>query len=80
MICDRRVSAKVKGKVSKTVVRPAMMSGLETLASQKTGGRAGGGRAKDAEILCRGDKDGQDQELEGPRRQEGLEEKLERPY
>ena len=58
VICDRRVSAKVKGKVYRTVVRPAMMSGLETLAR----GRAGGGRAEDAEILCRGDKDGQDQE------------------
>lgn len=32
VICDRRVSAKVKGKVYRTVVRPAMMYGLETLA------------------------------------------------
>ena len=32
MICDRRVSAKVKGRVYRMVVRPAMMSGLETLA------------------------------------------------
>ena len=29
---DRRVSAKVKGKVYRTMVRPAMMYGLETLA------------------------------------------------
>ena len=32
VICDRRVSAKVKGKVYRTVVRPAMMYGLEMLA------------------------------------------------
>ena len=32
LICGRRVSAKVKGKVYRTVVRPAMMYGLEKLA------------------------------------------------
>ncbi|XP_051790978.1 uncharacterized protein LOC127529870 [Erpetoichthys calabaricus] len=32
MICDRRVSARVKGKVYRTVVRPAMLCGLETVA------------------------------------------------
>ena len=31
-MCNRRVSAKVKGKVYRTVLRAAMMSGLETLA------------------------------------------------
>ena len=35
VICDRRVSAKVKGKVYRTVVRPAMMYGLEKLAMSK---------------------------------------------
>ena len=32
VICDRRVSAKVNRKVYRTVVRPAMMYGLEMLA------------------------------------------------
>ena len=32
VICDRRVPAKVKGKVFRTVVRPAMLYGLETAA------------------------------------------------
>ena len=31
VICDRKVPAKVKGKVYKTVVRPAMLYGLETI-------------------------------------------------
>ena len=41
VIYNRRVGAKVKGKVYRTVVRPAMMSGLETLAL---------GRRKEAEL------------------------------
>ena len=32
VMCDRRVSARVKGKVYRTVVRPAMLYGLETVA------------------------------------------------
>ncbi len=35
VLCDRRISAKVKGKVYKTVVRPAMSYGAETWASTK---------------------------------------------
>ena len=35
VICDRRVPAKVKGKVYKVAVRPAMLYGLETLALTK---------------------------------------------
>lgn len=35
VMCDRRISAKIKGKVYKTVVRPAMMYGLETVALKK---------------------------------------------
>ena len=56
----RRVSAKVKEKFYRMVVRPAMMNGLETLAI---------GRRQEAEleveelkILFRCDKNGQDQE------------------
>ncbi|KAF7647062.1 hypothetical protein LDENG_00177990 [Lucifuga dentata] len=34
-MCDKRVSARMKGKVYKTVVRPAMLYGLETVALRK---------------------------------------------
>ena len=33
--CDRRISLRVKGKVYKTVVRPATMYGAETWAVKK---------------------------------------------
>ena len=36
MVCDRKISAKVKGKVYKTVVRPAMTYGAETWPIKKT--------------------------------------------
>ncbi|KAI5107698.1 U6 snRNA-associated Sm-like protein LSm6 isoform X1 [Silurus meridionalis] len=35
VICDRRVSARVKEKVHRTVVRPEMLYGLETVALSK---------------------------------------------
>ncbi|KAI5606440.1 hypothetical protein C0J50_1939, partial [Silurus asotus] len=35
VICDRRVSVRVKGKVYRTVVRPEMLYGLETVALRK---------------------------------------------
>ena len=35
MLCDRRISLRVKGKVYKTVVRPAMMYRAETWAVTK---------------------------------------------
>ena len=35
LICDRRVPARVKGKVHKVAVRPAMLYGLETVALTK---------------------------------------------
>ena len=52
----------MKGKVYRIVVRAAMMPGLETLAIGRRRDRPGGGRAKDAEILFRVNKNGQDQE------------------
>ena len=36
VLCDRRIGIKLKGKVYKTVVRPAMMYGAETWAIKKT--------------------------------------------
>ena len=35
VICDRRVPARVTGKVYKVEVRPAMLYGLETVALTK---------------------------------------------
>ena len=35
MICDRRLSACMKGKVYKMVVRPTMLYGLETVPLTK---------------------------------------------
>ena len=35
VICDRRVPARVKGKVYKVTVRPAILYGLETVALTK---------------------------------------------
>ena len=35
ILCDRRISLRVKGNVYKTVVRPAMMYGAETWAVKK---------------------------------------------
>ncbi|MCI4382159.1 hypothetical protein PGIGA_G00260580 [Pangasianodon gigas] len=35
VLCDRKISARIKGKVYKTVVRPAMLYGLETVALRK---------------------------------------------
>ena len=35
VICDRRVPARVKGKVYKVAVRPAMLYGLDTVALAK---------------------------------------------
>ena len=36
VICDRTASARVKGKVYKVTVRPAMLYGLETVSSYLT--------------------------------------------
>ncbi|MCJ8734931.1 hypothetical protein PDJAM_G00241020 [Pangasius djambal] len=35
VLCDRKISARIKGKVYKTVVRPAMLHGLETVSLRK---------------------------------------------
>lgn len=35
MTCDKKVSAKTKGKIYKTVVRPAMLYGMETVPLTK---------------------------------------------
>ena len=35
VLCDRRMNMKIKGKVHRTVVRPALMYGAETWALKK---------------------------------------------
>ncbi|KAK3518494.1 hypothetical protein QTP70_001487 [Hemibagrus guttatus] len=35
VLCDRKISARIKGKVYRTVVRPAMLYGLETVSLKK---------------------------------------------
>ncbi|KAK3519689.1 hypothetical protein QTP70_000999 [Hemibagrus guttatus] len=35
VLCNRKISARIKGKVYRTVVRPAMMYGLETVSLRK---------------------------------------------
>lgn len=35
MLCDRMIATKLEGKVYQVAVRPAMMHGLETLATTK---------------------------------------------
>ena len=35
VLCDKRVPEKVKGKMYKTIVRPAMLYGMETVAMTK---------------------------------------------
>ncbi|KAK3565044.1 hypothetical protein QTP86_032471, partial [Hemibagrus guttatus] len=35
VLCDQKISARIKGKVYRTVVRPAMLYGLETVSPRK---------------------------------------------
>ncbi|KAK3548852.1 hypothetical protein QTP70_021037 [Hemibagrus guttatus] len=35
VLCDRKISARIKGKVYRTLVRPAMLYGLETVSLRK---------------------------------------------
>ena len=57
VICDRRLSASAKRKFYKTVVRPAMLYGLETVQLTKNKWQIGGGRVE-VEIFVRSDGNG----------------------
>ena len=37
VLCDTKLSPRVKGKMYKSVVRPAMLYGMETMAATKRG-------------------------------------------
>ena len=39
VLCDRIMNVKIKGKVNRTVIRPALMYGAETWALNKTQGK-----------------------------------------
>ena len=56
VICDRRVPARVKRKVYKVAVRPAMLYGLKTVAlTKREEAGHGGGRVEDVTIFIRSD-------------------------
>ena len=60
VLCDRKLSASVKGKMYKSVVRPAMLYGMETGSDRKTGGKNGSCRVENGEIGTGSDKKEQD--------------------
>ena len=57
VLWDRKLSAKVKGKMYKCVVRPAIMYGMETFGGDgQAGGEVGGGRIEDGQVGAGSDK------------------------
>ena len=61
LICDGKMSAKTKGKVYKTVMRPAELYGLEAVAmTGRQEAELEVGRIEDADISVGSSKDGQD--------------------
>ena len=61
VLCDRKLSAKVKGKMYKSVVRQAMLYRMENSGSDgKTGGKNGSCRIENGEMDTRSNKKGQD--------------------
>ena len=61
VICDRRLPARVKGKVYSSVVRPAMVYGLETVVvTKKTSRRDGSRRDKNVKVYYGSDEKRQD--------------------
>ena len=54
VICDRKLPVRVKGKVYSSVVRPAMVYGLETVGSHKETNRRDGSRRDENVEVCYG--------------------------
>ena len=52
VVCDRRLPARVRGRVCSSVVRPAMVCGLERWRSRR-GGWGDGGRRDEGVEVCR---------------------------
>ena len=60
VICDKRLPARVKGKVYSSVVRPAMVYGLETVGHKETSERDGSCRDENVEVCYGSDEKRQD--------------------
>ena len=60
VLCDRKLSAKVKGKMYKSVVRLTILYGMETVAVTETDGKNGSCRVENGEMGIGSDKKGQD--------------------
>ena len=60
IICNKRLPARVKGKVYSSVVRPAMVYGLETVAVTKKQVEEGSCRDENAEVYYGSDEKRQD--------------------
>ena len=61
VICDKMLPARVKGKVYSSMIRPAIVYGLETLAvTKKTSRRDGSRRDKNVEVCYGSDEKRQD--------------------
>ncbi len=57
--CDRKVSARTKGKIYKTSVRPAMLYGMETVPlTKKAGSGVGSSGIEDVAICSWSDEEG----------------------
>lgn len=61
VVSGRIIAARVKGKVYKIVLRPAMMYVLKTVAlTKRQEARAGGGRFEDVKIFTKHGQNSQD--------------------
>ncbi|KAK3540717.1 hypothetical protein QTP70_034635 [Hemibagrus guttatus] len=61
VLCDRKISARIKGKVYRTVVGTGHAVWFrDSVTEEETGVRARGSRAEDVEVLFGSDKIGQD--------------------
>ena len=61
VLCNRKLSAKIKGKMYKSVVRPAMLYGMETVAvTERQMGKMEVAELKSGEMGTGSDKKGQD--------------------
>ena len=71
VLCDTKVSAKVKGKKYKSVVRPAMLYGMETVTvTERQVGKNGSCRFENDEMGTGSDKKGQDKKWKRKRDRE----------
>ena len=71
VLCDTKLSAKVKGKMYMSVVRPAMLYGMETMTAMERQVRKNGScRVENGEMGIGSDKKGQDKKRKRERDRE----------